>query len=90
MFPLHLQITECHFAAVVSVEPTNCYYEKMSDELKKIVNEVKEKEEEKPLSDGEKQLLLMLIKAALRHEKNINHTPADQQFVKVQASVGYL
>lgn len=39
--------------AVVSVEPTDCYYEKMSEELQKIVHEVKEKEEEKPLSDEE-------------------------------------
>lgn len=49
MLPLHLQITECHFAAV-SVEPTDCYYQKVSEELEKIVHEVKEKEEERPLS----------------------------------------
>ncbi|KAG7226792.1 hypothetical protein INR49_014141, partial [Caranx melampygus] len=37
----------------VSVEPTDCYYEKVSEELQKIVHEVKEKEEETPLSDEE-------------------------------------
>lgn len=40
----------CCFAAV---EPTYSYYEKVSEELQKIVHEVKEKEEVKPLSDGE-------------------------------------
>ncbi|XP_071351137.1 apoptosis facilitator Bcl-2-like protein 14 isoform X2 [Trachinotus anak] len=39
--------------AVVSVEPTYCYYEKVSEELEKIVHEVKEKEEDQPLSDEE-------------------------------------
>lgn len=39
--------------AVVSVEPTYAYYEKVSEELEKIVHEVKEKEEVKPLSDEE-------------------------------------
>lgn len=39
--------------SVVSVEPTYSYYEKMTEELEKIVNEVKEKEEAKPLTDEE-------------------------------------
>lgn len=40
-------------AAVVSVEPTYSYYEKVSEELEKIVQEVQEKEEVEPLSDEE-------------------------------------
>ncbi|XP_063328921.1 uncharacterized protein LOC134626947 [Pelmatolapia mariae] len=39
--------------AVVSVTPTYSYYEKVSEELEKIVHEVKEKEEVAPLSDEE-------------------------------------
>lgn len=39
--------------AVVSVEPTYSYYEKVTEELEKIVHEVKEKEEVKPLTDEE-------------------------------------
>ncbi|XP_058488308.1 uncharacterized protein LOC131461235 [Solea solea] len=39
------------FEAVVSVEPTYSYYEKVSEEMEKIVHEVKEKEEEQSLSD---------------------------------------
>ncbi|XP_038553704.1 uncharacterized protein LOC119886819 [Micropterus salmoides] len=39
--------------AVVSVEPTYSYYEKVSEELERIVHEVKEKEEVEPLSDEE-------------------------------------
>lgn len=35
------------------MEPTYSYYEKVSEELEKIVHEVQEKEEEKLLSDGE-------------------------------------
>ncbi|XP_078105180.1 uncharacterized protein LOC144517154 [Sander vitreus] len=37
--------------AVVSVEPTEYYYEKVSEELEKIVHEVQGKEEVQPLSD---------------------------------------
>ncbi|XP_033939466.1 apoptosis facilitator Bcl-2-like protein 14 [Pseudochaenichthys georgianus] len=37
----------------VSVEPTQLYYEKVSEELQKIIHEVQEKEEVKPLSDEE-------------------------------------
>ncbi|XP_041639423.1 uncharacterized protein LOC121507247 [Cheilinus undulatus] len=37
----------------ISVEPTYSYYEKVSEELEKIVNEVKEKEEVERLSDEE-------------------------------------
>ncbi|XP_040890576.1 uncharacterized protein LOC121179686 [Toxotes jaculatrix] len=44
-------ITE--FEAVVSVEPTYSYYEKVSEELEKIVHEVKVKEEVPLLSDDE-------------------------------------
>lgn len=39
---------------MVSVEPTYSYYEKVSEELERIVLEVQEKEEVQPLSDGEK------------------------------------
>ncbi|XP_018517359.1 uncharacterized protein LOC108873574 [Lates calcarifer] len=39
--------------AVVSVEPTYSYYEKVTEELEKIVHEVKEKEEVLRLSDEE-------------------------------------
>ncbi|XP_072308966.1 uncharacterized protein [Eucyclogobius newberryi] len=39
--------------AVMSVEPTYSYYEKMSEELEKIVHEVKVNEEAKPLTDDE-------------------------------------
>ncbi|XP_051271836.1 uncharacterized protein LOC127372313 [Dicentrarchus labrax] len=39
--------------AVVSVEPTYAYYEKVSEELERIVHEVQEKEEVQPLSDEE-------------------------------------
>ncbi|XP_070704566.1 bcl-2-like protein 12 [Pempheris klunzingeri] len=39
--------------AVVSVEPTYSYYEKVSEELEKIVHEVQEKEEVERLSDEE-------------------------------------
>ncbi|XP_049895125.1 uncharacterized protein LOC126386676 isoform X1 [Epinephelus moara] len=38
---------------VVSVESTYSYYEKMSEELEKIIHEVQEKEEAEPLSDDE-------------------------------------
>ncbi|XP_075953056.1 uncharacterized protein LOC142955430 [Anarhichas minor] len=37
----------------VSVEPTYFYYEKVSEELEKIIHEVQEKEEAAPLSDEE-------------------------------------
>lgn len=40
--------------AVVSVEPTYSYYEKVTEELEKIVIEVQEKEQVEHLSDGEK------------------------------------
>ncbi|XP_061545025.1 uncharacterized protein LOC133409255 [Phycodurus eques] len=39
--------------AVVSVEPTISYYEKVSEELEKILHEVKEKEEAVTMSDEE-------------------------------------
>lgn len=39
--------------AVVSVQPTYSYYEKVTEELEKIVHEVKENEEVKPLTDDE-------------------------------------
>ena len=59
---VHLPIFECCFAAVISVEPTYSYYEKVSEELEKIVHEVKEKEEVQPLTDGKDQFLFTLIK----------------------------
>lgn len=39
---------------MISVEAPNSYYEKMSEELEKIVHEVKEKEETETLSSGKK------------------------------------
>lgn len=39
--------------AVMSVEPTYSYYEKVTEELEKIVHEVKVNEEVKPLTDDE-------------------------------------
>lgn len=44
------------FAAVVSVEATYSYYEKVSQELERIVHEVKEEVEQ--LTDGEKLFLV--------------------------------
>lgn len=35
----------CCLADIVSVEPTYSYYERVSEEMQKIVHEVKEKEE---------------------------------------------
>lgn len=58
VFCISFKITECCFAAVVSVEPTYSYYEKVTEELEKIVHEVKEKEEVLRLSDGKKQFSL--------------------------------
>ncbi|KAF3690160.1 Bcl-2-like protein 12 [Channa argus] len=46
-------ITSADITGVEAVEPTYSYYEKMSEELEKIVHEVKEKEEVQPLSDEE-------------------------------------
>lgn len=39
--------------AIISVEPTYCYYEKVSEELEKIIHEVQEKEEIERLTDEE-------------------------------------
>lgn len=46
-------------SAVVSVEATYSYYEKVSQELERIVHEVKEEDEE--LTDGEKLFLVQFI-----------------------------
>lgn len=43
------------------MEPTQHYYEKVSEELQKIIHEVQEKEEVKPLSDGEKLFLFTFL-----------------------------
>lgn len=51
---VHLQTIDFCSAAAISVEPTYSYYEKVSEELEKIVHEVQEKEEVERLSDGEK------------------------------------
>lgn len=45
----------------MSVEPTYSYYEKVSEEMEKIVHEVQEKEESQHLSDGEKPVLVTHI-----------------------------
>lgn len=50
---LLLQTFDFCFLAAVSVESTYSYYEKVSEELERIVHEVQEKEEVEPLSDGE-------------------------------------
>lgn len=50
------------FSAAVSVEPTYSYYEKVSEELERIVHEVQEKEEVQYLSDGEKLFSLQSSK----------------------------
>lgn len=48
---------------VISVEPTYSYYEKVTEELEKIVHEVKVKEEAKPLTDEEiSNRIIALIK----------------------------
>lgn len=46
-------------SAVVSVEATYSYYEKVSQELERIVHEVKEEDEQ--LTDGEKLFLVQFI-----------------------------
>lgn len=49
----------CLFSDVVSVEPNYSYYEKVSEELERIVLEVQE--EAQPLSDGENKLLFLVM-----------------------------
>lgn len=53
----------------MSVEPTYSYYEKMTEELEKIVNEVKE--EAKPLTDGRHVFLLYVYESAMM--KDLHH-----------------
>lgn len=48
---VRLQTFDFCFLAAVSVESTYSYYEKVSEELERIVHEVQEEVE--PLSDGE-------------------------------------
>nr|XP_015814123.2 uncharacterized protein LOC107385041 [Nothobranchius furzeri] len=50
---LSRDLTPADFTKVQAVEPTYYYYEKVSEELEKIVHEVKEKEEAETLSDAE-------------------------------------
>ncbi len=50
------------------MEPTYSYYEKLSEELEKIVHEVQVKEEAEPLSDGEKPFVLTFIELSLKPE----------------------
>lgn len=64
---IRLQIIDCCFAAVVSVQPTDSYYEKVSEELEKILNEVKEKEVE-TLTDGKKLFLFSFSEPSLKCE----------------------
>lgn len=59
------------FAAVVSVEPTYSYYEKVSEELERIVQEVQVKEEVKRLSDGEKHFLFAFIEPLIQCESEV-------------------
>lgn len=58
---MHSQTIDCCFPAVISVEPTYSYYEKVSEELERIVHEVKEQEELETLSDGEKLCFELLL-----------------------------
>lgn len=60
MIPFQRYLTDncVIISAAVSVEPTYSYYEKVSEELERIVHEVQEKEEVEFLSDGEKLFLL--------------------------------
>lgn len=62
-------ITDFCFAAVVSVEATYSYYEKVTEELERIVHEVQVKEEAEPLSDGEKLFLLTFTGPLLKCER---------------------
>ena len=48
------------------MEPTYAYYEKVSEELEKIVLEVKDKEEARPLTNGEKQFLFPFMKLPVK------------------------
>lgn len=48
-----VNLADISVEAVMSVEPTYSYYEKVTEELEKIVHEVKVKEEAKPLTDDE-------------------------------------
>lgn len=43
------------------MEPTESYYEKVSEELERIVHEVKEQEEVETLSDGENLFVELLL-----------------------------
>ncbi|XP_062262691.1 uncharacterized protein LOC133969961 isoform X1 [Platichthys flesus] len=53
------------FGALTRVEPTEAYYEKVSEELEKIVLEVKEKEDDRALSD---EVLINRIIALTKEE----------------------
>lgn len=48
-----VSLADISVGGVMSVEPTYSYYEKVTEELEKIVHEVKENEEAKPLTDDE-------------------------------------
>lgn len=58
---MHSQTIDSCFAALISVEPTESYYEKVSEELERIVHEVKEQEEVEILSDGENLFFELLL-----------------------------
>lgn len=58
-----VNLADISVEAVMSVEPTYSYYEKVTEELQKIVHEVKVKEEAKPLTDDEiSNRIIALIK----------------------------
>lgn len=58
-----VSLADISVEAVMSVEPTYSYYEKVTEELEKIVYEVKVKEEAKPLTDDEiSNRIIALIK----------------------------
>lgn len=58
---MHSQTIDSCFAALISVEPTESYYEKVSEELERIVHEVKEQEEVETLSEGENLFFELLL-----------------------------
>lgn len=58
-----VNLADISVEAVVSVEPTYSYYEKVTEELEKIVHEVKVNEEATPLTDDEvKDRIITLVK----------------------------
>ncbi|XP_054906260.1 uncharacterized protein LOC129372781 [Poeciliopsis prolifica] len=68
--------------AVISVEPTYAYYEKVSEELEKIVHEVKEQEETEILSNEEviERIVALTIKEGDAIDGKLKDNPALSSF----------